>query len=146
MNFRNLEDLGYVSFLYILAPCDLSKYSGGFGTFDSRSTFMLPLSTCLGHDDLKKDIQYNNLGKDDSPMNENSPAVCTNRGIALFYSTTVVKVSTTNLRVDFNTFVSNVGGSLGLFIGFSVLGGFFFIYDYISSKFICLINSNSQES
>ena len=56
------------------------------------------------------------------------------RNINLFYSTTDEKVSTTSLRVDLNTFVSNVGGSLGLFIGFSVLGGFFFIYDFISSK------------
>ena len=128
---------------YILAPCDLSKYSVGLGTFDSRSALMLPLSTCIEPEESKKDIEYNNPGKEDSPTNENSPDVCSNRLITLFYSTTDVKVSTTNLRVDFNTFVSNVGGSLGLFIGFSVLGGFFFIYDYISSKFICLINSNS---
>ena len=56
------------------------------------------------------------------------------RLINLFYSSTDVKVSTTSLKVDINTFVSNVGGSLGLFIGFSVLGGVFFVYDIISSK------------
>ena len=128
---------------YILAPCDLSKYAVGLGTFDSRSALLLPLSTCIEPEKSEKDIESNIPRKYDSPMNENSPDVCTNRLIALFYSTTDVKVSTTNLRVDFNTFVSNVGGSLGLFIGFSVLGGFFFIYDYISSKFMCLINSNS---
>ena len=105
---------------------------------------MLPLSTCIEPEESKKDIEYNNPGKDDSPMNESMlKYVCDNRIIALFYSTTDVKVSTTNLRVDFNTFVSNVGGSLGLFIGFSVLGGFFFIYDYIALKFICLINSRT---
>ena len=54
--------------------------------------------------------------------------------ISLYYSTTDVKVSSTSLKVDFNTFVSNVGGSLGLFIGFSVLGGFYFIYDTLQSK------------
>ena len=129
--------------IYIIAPCDLSKYLVGFGTFDSRSALMLPLSTCIEAEESKKDIEYNIPGENDMPMNENSPDVCTNRLIALFYSTTDVQVSTTNLRVDFNTFVSNVGGSLGLFIGFSVLGGFFFIYDYITSKFICLIDSNS---
>ena len=57
------------------------------------------------------------------------------RYINLFYTTTDVKVSRTSLRVDFNTFISNVGGSLGLFIGFSDLGVFYFIYDAISSKY-----------
>ena len=56
------------------------------------------------------------------------------RVIILFYTTTDVKISKTSLKVDLNTFVSNVGGSLGLFIGFSVLGVMFFIHDLISSK------------
>ena len=56
------------------------------------------------------------------------------RAIMLFYTTTDVKLSTTSLKVDLNTFVSNIGGSLGLFIGFSVLGVIFYIYDLISSK------------
>ena len=56
------------------------------------------------------------------------------RVILLFYTATDVKISKTSLKVDLNTFVSNVGGSLGLFIGFSVLGVIFFIYDLISSK------------
>ena len=54
--------------------------------------------------------------------------------IHLYYSSTDVKVSTTSLKIDFNTFVSNVGGGLGLFIGFSFLGGFLYIYDVIASK------------
>ena len=48
------------------------------------------------------------------------------------YGTTNVKVYTTSLKIDLNTFISNVGGNLGLFVGFSVLGGLFSIYDFIS--------------
>ena len=50
-----------------------------------------------------------------------------------YYATTDVKASTTSLKIDVNTFISNVGGNLGLFVGFSVLGGLSFIYNFIAS-------------
>ena len=87
------------------------------------------------------DVEYNKRKGDVvkvNPIESASGEITINednsRRIMIFYSTTGIKVSTTSLRVDLNTFVSNVGGSLGLFIGFSVLGGFFFVYDVISSK------------
>ena len=52
------------------------------------------------------------------------------RYLSIYYGTTDVKASTTSLKIDLNTFISNVGGNLGLFVGFSVLGGLFFIYDF----------------
>ena len=54
------------------------------------------------------------------------------RNLYLYYGTTDVKVSTTSELIDFSTFISNVGGNLGLFLGFSVLGTFFFIYDFVA--------------
>ena len=73
------------------------------------------------------------IGPDDNSTLSNSTEFDTLM-VSLYYSTTDVKVSSTSLKVDFNTFVSNVGGSLGLFIGFSVLGGFYFIYDVLQEK------------
>ena len=53
------------------------------------------------------------------------------RIVQLYYTTTDVKVSKTSLRLDFNTFISNVGGNLGLFLGFSIIGGMFFMLDLV---------------
>ena len=58
-----------------------------------------------------------------------------NRAISIYYATTDVKVSTTSEVIDFPTFISNVGGNLGLFVEFSILGGLFFIYDFLAARF-----------
>ena len=79
--------------------------------------------------DIKDDGNEEKEIGNEEEKNRNSTRV-----ILLFYTTTDVKISKTSLKVDLNTFVSNVGGSLGLFIGFSVLGAFFFICDLISSN------------
>ena len=59
-----------------------------------------------------------------------------NRAISIYYATTDVKVSTTSEVIDFPTFISNVGGNLGLFVEFSILGGLFFIYDFLAARFL----------
>ena len=59
-----------------------------------------------------------------------------NRAISIYYATTGVRVSTTSEVIDFPTFISNVGGNLGLFVEFSILGGLFFIYDFIAVRFL----------
>ena len=92
----------------------MATYQAGFSTYDAKSKLELE------HDD-ENHIEDDKYGPN-------------TRTIVLFYTTTDVKVSTTSLKIDLNTFVSNVGGSLGLFIGFSVLGVFFFINDVICSK------------
>ena len=65
--------------------------------------------------------------------NKNKSEISMPRALYFYYATADVKVSTTSLKIDFNTFISNVGGNLGLFVGFSVLGGLFFVYDFIAS-------------
>ena len=57
------------------------------------------------------------------------------RPISMYYATTDVRVSTTSALIDLATFISNVGGNLGLFVEFSILGGLFFIYDFLASRF-----------
>ena len=111
----------------------MAKYSAGFTTLDANSA--IDLQDMFKIDDVE--MQINETGIKTFQSNEDGNATKVDaRLINLFYSSTDVKVSTTSLKVDFNTFVSNVGGSLGLFIGFSVLGGIFFLYDIIFSKFI----------
>ena len=119
------------SLIFHSAPCRSAKYSAGFTAYDSISTFSL--------DDLRgiEDVEINRNGTANStdPMNDDHNGKQDEfRLINLFYSTTDEIISTTELKCDFNTFVSNVGGSLGLFVEFSVLGGFYIIYDLISSR------------
>ena len=116
------------------APCQLAQYSVGFTTFDANRTFALNELDINEYSDI--DINGTGLSSNQEDHREQND----HRLIYLFYTSTDVTVSTTSLGVDFNTFVSNVGGSLGLFIGFSVLGGFFFVFDIISSK----VMSNDQ--
>ena len=52
------------------------------------------------------------------------------RGVHVSYSKTVVTEMTTSKLVDTATFISSIGGNLGLFVGFSFINGFFFLYDY----------------
>ena len=102
----------------VLAPCQLAKYSVGFTSYDTKSE--------INFDEL--------LSTDDVAIDKNGTVGNEVRLINLFYSTTDEVISTTSLMVDFNTFVSNVGGSLGLFLEFSFIAGFYFIYDLISSR------------
>ena len=51
--------------------------------------------------------------------------------IYLYYSSTEIKVKRSELLVTFSSFVSAVGGNLGIFIGFSFLGFFTKFHDMI---------------
>ena len=62
------------------------------------------------------------------PMNAVSKPVETS-AIFFFYSTTDIRVESVEILVDFNSFISSVGGSLGLFLGFSFLGFLSHFYD-----------------
>ena len=55
--------------------------------------------------------------------------------ILLYYSTTTVKVISEAKMINFPSFVSAVGGNLGLFVGFSFLGVFSCFYSSI--KGVC---------
>lgn len=101
------------------------------------------LSQLYIEDESKKDIEPNadvikngTNGTRDDDGDDSGEDDDNYRSIELVYTNTDVKVSSTSIKVDVNTFISNVGGSLGLFIGFSVLGGFFFVYDVISSRIL----------
>ena len=52
----------------------------------------------------------------------------------MYYTTTAVSTFKTDKLIDFSTFVSAIGGNLGLFLGVSFVGVLFSLYDWIQSK------------
>ena len=52
----------------------------------------------------------------------------------MYYTTTAITTFETDTLIDFSTFVSAIGGNLGLFLGISFVGVLFSLYDWIQSK------------
>ena len=90
----------------------------GIQTYDRLSSVNIKEKATNGTDTLTNDTNATKI------------EAVSYRYLSIYYGTTDVKASTTSLKIDLNTFISNVGGNLGLFVGFSVLGGLFFIYDF----------------
>ena len=67
-------------------------------------------------------------------MEEVSKPIETSR-ILFYYPTTDIRVESVEILVDFNSFISSVGGSLGLFLGFSFLGFLSLFYDCIKTLY-----------
>ena len=127
LNFQGITFLSKIilfELLFSLAPCQTSAYDVGIDTSDRLSFVNINLPI----EQVKKEIGNN--------ANKNKSEVWIPRLIYIYYATTDVKVFTTSLKIDLNTFISNVGGNLGLFVGFSVLGGLSCIYNFIASH-IC---------
>ena len=93
--------------------CKKSSYEVGIQSFDRLSMI---------------DIQE---GKDENKDSKEAPA----RAIYLYYSTTDIKVSTTSKLISLSSFISSIGGNLGLFVGFSFLSTFFFFYNFLERAF-----------
>ena len=98
---------------FILAVCKKSSYEVAIQSFDKLSMI---------------DIQE---GKDENENSTEAPA----RAIYLYYSTTDIKVSTTSKLISLSSFISSIGGNLGLFVGFSFLSTFFFFYNFLERAF-----------
>ena len=47
------------------------------------------------------------------------------------YTDNIVDIESRVKMVDFNTFVSGVGGALGLFLGFSIIDSLLYLYNII---------------
>ena len=52
----------------------------------------------------------------------------------MYYTTTAISTFETDKLIDFSTFISAIGGNLGLFLGISFVGVLFSLYDWIQSK------------
>ena len=94
--------------------CKKSSYAVAIQSFDKLSMI---------------DIQE---GKSPNENSTEAPA----RAVYLYYSTTDIKVSTTSKLISLSSFISSIGGNLGLFVGFSFLSTFFFFYNFLERAFI----------
>ena len=92
--------------LYSIAFCKKSAYNVGLQSFD-RLSF----------------INIEDKADDVSAVKREST-----RAIFMYYSTTDIKVSTTSQLISLSSFISSIGGNLGLFCGFSFLSSFFYVY------------------
>ena len=53
------------------------------------------------------------------------------RHILISYSKNIVTAMTTSKLVDLATFISSIGGNLGLFVGFSLINSLFFLFEQL---------------
>ena len=104
--------------------CTINSYEAQFISYD-KSDMVRSIS-------VLKNIKTKTSEK--IPMNAVSKPVETS-AIFFFYSTTDIRVESVEILVDFNSFISSVGGSLGLFLGFSFLGFLSLFYDCIKTLY-----------
>ena len=100
--------------MYISEPCKTSSYSLKSIEFDPKSKMAHYLI-----DDYF------------ATMNVNKTADTTTSHFILRFFSTEVEVSEKIEMMNVNSFISSVGGNLGLFIGFSFLSTLFIIHDVI---------------
>ena len=93
--------------------CKKSSYTVGIQSFDKLS-------------------MYNIEDSKEENANATKESV---RAIFMYYSTTDVKVLTTSKLISLSSFISSIGGNLGLFVGFSFLSTFFFFYNFLERAF-----------
>lgn len=110
------------------ALCHKSSYHVGIQTFDQLSIVSIdekqqPNST-MDHGNEKYETSTNHVENEQSATNENKPA----RTILLYYSTTNVRISSTSTLISLSSFISSIGGNLGLFVGFSFMSVFLVVY------------------
>ena len=89
--------------------CQKSSYTVGIQSFDKLSMINIEEQ------------------KDENTNSTNGDA----RAIFMYYSTTDIKVSTTSKLISLSSFISCIGGNLGLFVGFSFLSTFFYFYSFL---------------
>ena len=56
------------------------------------------------------------------------------RYVYLYFTTADEMTYSSDLMIDFSGFISATGGNLGLFLGFSFLGLFFQLYEWLQSR------------
>ena len=116
----------FILLFRITAPCEKATYEVGIQRYGILSHF---------------NIRGHNVNGTEHSKNEAIP----NRHISLYYSTNAVKISSTSELVNLSSFISSVGGNLGLFVGFSFLNCLLSSYD-LSYRMVSKKQNNEQNS
>ena len=99
-------------FTSFLEQCKKTRYSVGMNTFDFLSMI---------------NIKEPDFKVDNSEQKNH-------RYIDFYYSTTEVKLSKTSKLITSSTFISSIGGNLGLFVGFSFISALLYIYELLEKS------------
>ena len=127
-------------FEFFIAHCQKRTYSVGVQTYDTMSFVYMPSEA---NDDANDQSTNNNITTDNNTFSksgndeinktekETEPGY---RYVTMYYSTANVKISTRSKLINLSTFISSTGGNLGLFVGFSFISGFFYIYGLLENR------------
>ena len=107
---------------------------------DPHAVWLKPIAT-QDNSNTERDYYYDDAtGADqNSDTSKNQSSRSTNvksahvRHIFLYYSSTDETTITSELMIDLPSFISAIGGNLGLFLGFSFMGVIFTFYNMLKS-------------
>ena len=93
------------------------------------------------HDESTSVTKYNENSNINSNLDENHESKPSNnhakpRYVYLYFTTPDETTYATNLMIDFPSFISSIGGNLGLFLGFSCMGVLFPLYEWIEIRYL----------
>ena len=106
----------------ILEPCKATGYELETITYDAKSK--------MAHNMIKVHYQKYNIGSTTYNHSEDGSSTT----VIIQYSTTDISVTERTKLISGNSFVSSVGGNLGLFVGFSFMDSLFAIYNFIHER------------
>ena len=104
---------------------------------DPRSVWFKPLAAENDYNTEYDDYYYDATDKSDGSIYQFNRSILPNisdpRHVFLYYSTTDETTMTSELMIDLPSFISAVGGNLGLFLGFSFMGVIFSFFNMLKS-------------
>ena len=106
--------------------CKKSRYRARVQTFDKLSFVSIkepPPNSTLDKS-TKSETNQDSSDNTEGNQKENTRS----RAIYIYYSTTNVRLSSTSKLISLSTFISSIGGNLGLFVGFSFMSVLLYVY------------------
>ena len=104
---------------------------------DPRSVWFKPLAAEIDYNTEDDYYYYDTTDKSDGTTYQLNRSISPNtsdpRHVFLYYSTTDETTMTSELIIDMPSFISAVGGNLGLFLGFSFMGVIFSFFNMLKS-------------
>ena len=136
-----------INFACSKLKCFISVVSCKTVTYEARALKFNqdPINVWFGenplHDESTTVANYNENRNINSNLDEryesrpsNNPAKP--RYVYLYFTTPDETTYNTNLMIDFPSFISSIGGNLGLFLGFSCMGVLFPFYEWIEIRYL----------
>ena len=117
LNTPSLKRLKHLLHFYLIVPCQFTTYNTETISYDRNSK--------ITHNTIETSIQIANMNIEPKE----------NGTVIIFTYPTMDTVVTQNVKIlDASSFISSVGGNLGLFIGFSFLDSLFVLYKWLCTR------------